>query len=119
MDTIMLAAQPAGLSSTDALTTALTVEGLLLAAFGVSYSIATTPTRGGRSIFHTRAWFGWLIVATIAAVAISGAAAWWHLYGADPWPKHWNARLQIYGLALGIVLQPVFAAIINWEARKS
>lgn len=108
-----------GLPSTDALTTALTVEGLLLAAFAVSYSIATTPSRSGRSVFHARAWFGWLIVATIVAVAASGAAAWWHMYAPDLWPKTWNARAQMYGLALGIVLQPVFAAIINVEARRT
>lgn len=106
-----------GLPPRASLTVALTVEGLLFAAFAVSYSLAH-PTEGGRHPFFAQAWFGWCIVITISAVAVSAGAAWWATFEAD-WPTETNEVLRAGGLALGIVAQPIFAAVINWQARSS
>lgn len=106
-----------GLPPRAALTTALTVEGLLFAAFAVSYNLAQ-PKDGGRHPFFAQAGFGWLIVAVIAVVAASAGTAWWATFEPD-WPKGGNEIVRAGGLALGIVMQPIFAAIINWQARRS
>jgi hypothetical protein len=116
----VLAAAPAGagLTPQQALTTSLTAESLLFAAFGVSYSLATTTIDKGRSAFFTKAWFGWLIVGVIAAIAASGVSAWHAVFDRD-WPNDTGEYIRTYGLLAAIVMQPIFAAIINWEARKT
>lgn len=111
------AANDVGLPPRQALTTSLTVEGLLFAAFGVSYNIATTAKAGGRHPFFGKAWFGWLIVLVILAVAASAGAAWYASFEPD-WPNTLNEKVRAYGLLAGIVTQPFFAAVINWQARK-
>jgi len=113
--TTTLPSSPPGLSPSASLTTALTVEGLLFAAFSVSYQLAK-PKQGGRNRFFTGAWFGWLIVAALTCVAVSAAASWWATFQPD-WPDTTNEMLRAGGLAVGIVAQPIFAAIINWQAR--
>jgi hypothetical protein len=99
------------------LTTALTVEGLLFAAFSVSYALAQASDRG-RHPFFAQGGFSFWIAATIAVVAVSAGAAWWATFEPD-WPDGCNEKLRAGGLAIGIVSQPVFAAIIAWQARKS
>jgi hypothetical protein len=111
------AASEIGLPPRQALTTSLTVEGLLFAAFSVSYNLATTAKDGGRHPFFARAWFGWLIVLVLLAVAASAASAWYATFKPD-WPKSFGEQVRAFGLAAGIAAQPLFAAVINWQARK-
>lgn len=110
-------ASEVGLPARQALTTSLTVEGLLFAAFGVSYNLATTAKDGGRHPFFSKAWFGWLIVLVLAAVAASAGSAWYATFEPD-WPNTNGENIRAFGLLAGIVMQPIFAAIINWQARK-
>jgi len=111
------AASEVGLQPDQALTTALTVEGLLFAAFSVSYNLATTRKDGGRSIFVTKAWFGWLIVIVLVAVAASAWSAWCATFPPEARDTD-GEKIRAYGLFVGIVAQPIFAAIINWQAKK-
>lgn len=97
-----------GLTPQQALTTSLTAESLMFAAFGVSYSLATTPRDGGRSIFFSRAWLGWAVVLVLVAVAASGVTAW-HATFAGDWPNDTGEYIRTYGLLIAIVSQPVFA----------
>jgi hypothetical protein len=109
-------AAPSGLTPQQALTTSLTAESLLFAAFGVSYSLATTPRAGGRPVFFARGWFGGIIVAVLFVVAASGVSAW-HATFARDWPNDGGEYIRTWGLFVAIVSQPFLAAAINWQAR--
>ena len=99
----------------ETLTNAITLEGLLLTAFAFAVRLAE-PASGGRSPFFAQARFGWLFVLAITAVGVSAGAAWWEAYcpeEIDGVTEH----LRAGGLAIGIVAPPIFATIINWQAR--
>jgi hypothetical protein len=107
----------AGLSPQEGFIDALTIEGLLFVAFSMAFALASGK-EGGRHPFFTQAWFGWLVVAAIGVVAASATASWWRLYG--NLPRHGvYPLLHAYGLLFGVVVQPLFAAIINLAARNS
>jgi hypothetical protein len=106
-----------GLPPRAALTTALTVEGLLFAALSVSYTLAQ-PVRGGRNRFFAQGWFGWLIVVSFGCVAASALAAWWATFRPE-WPDSINEYIRAIGLLVGIVVQPIVAVVINWQATRA
>jgi len=110
-------AETSSLSPADSLTVAITMEGLLFAAFSVGYKL-TEPTEEGRSAFFTQAWFGWCIVSVIALLAAAAGVSWWEVFGSE-WPANAGDLLLGGGLALGIVAQPIFAAVINIESKKT
>jgi len=103
-------------SPQESLSSALTIEGLLFAAFAFAVRFSE-PSPKGRSAFFAQGWFGWLFVLAITATAVSAGASWWAAYeptsltGVNLW-------LRAGGLVLGIVGPPVFAAIINWQAKR-
>jgi len=111
------ASEVPALSAADSLATAITMEGLLFAAFAVGTNL-TGATKEGRSPFFTQAWFGWCIVAVIALVALAAGSIWWELFGAKC-PKNLGELFLEVGLALGILMQPIFAAVINVESKKT
>lgn len=100
----------------DVLTNALTAEGGIFVAFSLAFAL-TAPSAKGRHPFFAQAWFGWLVVLAIAVVALSAAAAWWDLY-AHSFPASKSGRVQAIGLLTGIAVQPIFAACINWQAKR-
>jgi hypothetical protein len=104
-------------SSAEALAVSITMEGLLFAAFAVGNKL-TEATEKGRSPFYTQGWFGWGIVAVIGLIAAGAAEAWWELFGHD-WPNSFGHLLLGLGLAIGIVSQPAFAAVINYESKRT
>jgi hypothetical protein len=101
----------------DVLANALVLESLIFVAFSFSYTLAQ-PTEGGRHPFFARGWFGWLVVTAIGAVAAAAGAAWWQIYHSS-WPDHPVGWIEAGGLAVGIIGQPVFAAVINAQAPAS
>ena len=103
------------LTPSDALIAALTVEGLLFAAFSFAWTLAQESAKG-RHPFFTQAWFGWIVVGIIAAVAAAAGAGWWGIYS-PVWPHDTLTWIESVGLASGIVAQPIFAAIINLQAK--
>lgn len=110
-----VASQPSLPAPGDGLGNALTIEGLLFAAFAFAFRLAE-PTPRGRSPFFAQAWFGWLFVFAIGAAALSAGASWWEAYTPCTLEGfgHW---VRAAGLLSGIVAPPIFAAIINWQAR--
>lgn len=112
----MLASPTEALAAKEALSDALTIEGLLFVAFSLSYSLAGGKP-GGRHPFFTQGWFGWLVVLVIAFLAAAAAAAWWEIFH-DDWPDRWSETLTAFGLLVGIAVQPIFAFIINTQAAK-
>jgi hypothetical protein len=110
-------AEASSLSPAESLTVAITMEGLLFAAFSVGYKL-TEETEEGRSPFFTQAWFGWCIVGVILVLAVAACASWWEIFGSD-WPSNIGQLLLGLGLALGIIAQPIFAAVINVESKKT
>jgi hypothetical protein len=107
-----------GLSASDGMIASLTMEGLLFAAFSIGYALSG-PTREGRSRFYTQGWFGWCIVAVIALVAAGAAACWWEVFGSGTgWPGDTGEALLGLGLGAGIATQPIFAGVINHEAKR-
>ncbi|HEY0392783.1 MAG TPA: hypothetical protein VGC63_13855 [Solirubrobacterales bacterium] len=105
------------LSSTEALAVSITMEGLLFAAFAVGNKL-TEKTEKGRSPFYTQGWFGWCVVFAIGLIAAGAGTAWWELFG-HGWPESFSQFFLGLGLAVGIVSQPIFAATINYESRKT
>jgi hypothetical protein len=110
----MMTAIASALEPKDVLANALVLESLIFVAFTFSYTLAQ-PVQGGRHPFFAQGWFGWVIVLVIAAVAAAAGAAWWQLYHPN-WPDDPAEWVEAIGLALGIVAQPVFAAIVNKQA---
>jgi hypothetical protein len=102
-------------SAQDVLVDALTIEGLLLAAYALSYGL-TQPSTRGRNAFFAQAWFGWTVVLAIASVGVAAGAGWWLAF--HPTTLHGTvAWLQAGGLFVGVVAPVVFAVAINWQAR--
>jgi hypothetical protein len=110
-------ATPEALPSAEALAVSITMEGLLFAAFAVGNKL-TEKTEKGRSAFYTQGWFGWCIVLAIGLIAAGAGATWWELFGHN-WPASPGEFFLGLGLAVGIVSQPIFAAAINHESRKT
>lgn len=106
-----------GLSAQQALTASLTAEGLLFAAYSVAFALATNKRNGGRSIFFSQAWLGWLILIALLLAASSGVGAWVDLNSGE-WPDTRTQKVQSYGLLSVLVAQPVLVLIINLEARR-
>jgi len=93
----------------------LTIEGLIFAAFAFAVRFSEPSTKG-RNAFFSQAWFGWLFVLAIAAAALSAGASWWAAY--EPASLSGvNAWLRAGGVVPGIVGPPLFASVINWQAR--
>jgi len=111
------AADPAALSPAESFTAAITMEGLLFAAFSVGTKLTETTVEG-RNPFFTKARFGWCIVIVIALVAVAAGASWWEIFGSKC-PATVGGFLLEIGLALGIATQPIFAAVINVESKKT
>ncbi len=107
----------AGIEAKDALADALVLETLIFVAFSFSLSLAQ-PSRGGRHPFFAQGWFGWAVVLVIAAVAAAAGAAWWQLFH-SPWPDGAIAWIEAAGLGVGILAQPLFAALVNAQASRS
>ena len=110
-------ANEVGLPPRESLTLALTAESLLFAAFAVSFNMAQ-PTRTGRHPFFAQGIFSFVIVGAIAAVAVAAGAGWWATF--EPkWPSGGNEWMRAGGVAVPIVLQPLFALAIAIQARNS
>lgn len=108
--TTSLPATNVGLEAKDVLANALVLESLIFVAFSFSLALAR-PARGGRHPFFALGLFAWLVVLVIAAVGAAAGAAWWDLYH-TAWPGQTVGWIQACGLAVGIVAQPLFAAVI-------
>lgn len=104
------------IGTSDPLAAALTTEGLLFAAFSVSFGL-TQPVEGGRHPFFSQGWLGWCIVVVITIVAAAAGGAWWETFGAV-WPHTCSGRVLAVGLAAGIVAQPVLAAVLASQAKR-
>jgi len=116
-DSLLAAAEGVGLTPRAALTTLLTTESLIFAAFAITVSLAL-PSDRGRSSFFTRGLFGWIVVAILAVIATAALHA---LYATlQPAPPHgWNAWVRAGGVALGITSQPLLAIPITLAAIKT
>ena len=99
------------LAPADSLTASITMEGLLFAAFAVGSKL-TEEKEGGRHAFFAQGRFGLCIVVVLFVIAAAAATSWVEVFGIG-WPSSFGEALLSLGLAVGIVAQPVFAAIIN------
>ncbi len=113
---VSLPAGNANISPADSLTATITMEGLLFAAFSVGSKL-TEPTKKGRNPFFVLGWFGFCVVGAVYFVAAAAAVSWVEVFGIG-WPSSVGELLLALGLALGIVLQPVFATVINYQLAK-
>lgn len=94
----------------DSLAAAITVEGLIFAAFSLSYGL-TKAVEGGRHPFFSQGWFGWCIVVVIAVAAVAALGAWWDAFAVS-WPSDLSSKVTALGLVVGIVAQPVIACVL-------
>lgn len=88
----------------------------MFAAFSVAYRFQQSVD-GGRAWFFASGAFGWCIVLMIAVAAAAAGAAWWETFEPE-WPCGALPWIQAGGLAAGIVMQPIFAGVINWQGRN-
>jgi hypothetical protein len=103
------------LAPAESLTATLTMEGLLFAAFAVGTKL-TEPTKKGRNPFFVLGWFGYCVVGALFFIA-AAAVSWVEVFGVGG-PSSPGEFLLALGLAVGIVLQPIFATVINYQLAK-
>lgn len=104
------------LTPADSLTASITMEGLLFAAFAVGSKL-TEWVDGGRHTFFALGRFGWTIVGVIYFVAAAAAVSWVEVFGVG-WPASPGEFLLGLGLSIGILAQPVFATVINYQLSR-
>jgi hypothetical protein len=103
-------------TAAQSLTTLLTTESLLFAAFNAGVVLAT-PVASGRRITPAQAYrLAKGSVAVLAAVAAAAALAWWQVFG-DDWPDSTLRGIEGAGIAVGIISQPIVAAIVARSNR--
>ncbi len=106
-----------GLPPRAALTTLLSTESLIFAAFAITVTLAL-PSEGGRSTFFTRGWFGGVVILILAVIATSAFHAL--VATLQPAPPHgWNAWARAVGVGVGICAQPLVAIPITVAAVKT
>lgn len=105
-----------GFTAAQSLTTLLTTESLLFAAFNAGV-VLTAPAAGGRQITPTNAYrLAKACVLALAAVAVAAGFAWWQVFG-DAWPDSHLRALEAIGIAVGITVQPIIGGIIVRSSR--
>jgi hypothetical protein len=106
-----------GLPPRAALTTLLSTESLIFAAFAITVTLAL-PSESGRSTFFTRGWFGGTVILILVVIA---TAAFHALVATlQPVPPHgWNAWVRAVGVGVGICAQPFLAIPITIAAVKT
>jgi hypothetical protein len=111
------AAEDVGLPPRQSLTVLLTTESLIFAAFSVAATLAL-PTEAGRSRFFAQGRFAYLIVIALFAIA---AAAMFALYATvqPELPNGVNAWVRVFGVAVGIAIQPFAAWTVASAAKKT
>lgn len=107
--------QDVGLPPRAALTTLITVESLIFAAFAITVTLAL-PTDAGRSAFFTQGWFGGLVIVVLTVIAAAGMHALVATLEPAP-PAGWNAWARAVGVAVGICAQPLLAVPITIPER--
>ena len=105
-----------GFSAAQSLTTLLTTESLLFAAFNAGVVLAAPATRP-KNIAPANAYRLALgCVGVLAAVALAAALAWWQVFG-DHWTGASLRTLEALGIAIGIVVQPIVALVVARSNR--
>ena len=99
----------------DSLAASITVEGLIFAAFSLSYGL-TQAVEGGRHPFFAQGWFGWCVVGIIGVVAAAAFGSWWGAF-ASPWPSNWSGKVTAVGLLVGIISQPIIAGVLAAQSK--
>jgi hypothetical protein len=106
-----LGASAATFSASQSLTALLTTESLLFAAFNVGVGLSA-PIAAGRNISRR----GVFLLAVFALVALglvasAGVLAWWQVF-IDHWPASSLRRLEAVGIFVGLIVQPLFTAVV-------
>ncbi len=106
-----------GLPPRASLTTLLSTESLIFAAFSISATLAL-PTPSGRSKFFAQGRFAYLVVVALFVIAVAASFA---LYATlQPAPPHGaNSWVRTVGLGVGIVVQPLAAFAIARAAKHT
>jgi membrane-bound metal-dependent hydrolase YbcI (DUF457 family) len=106
-----------GLPPRAALTTLLSTESLIFAAFAITVTLAL-PSEAGRSSFFTRGWFGAIVVIILAIIATAAFHALVATLQPVP-PSGWNAWVRAAGVGVGICAQPLLAIPITVAAVRT
>lgn len=106
-----------GLPPRTALTTLLSTESLIFAAFAITVTLAL-PTAAGRSAFYTKGFFGGIVIVVLALVATAAFHALVATLRPIP-PEGWNEWVRAVGLGIGICAQPLLAIPITVAAVKT
>lgn len=97
---------PTTFTAAQALTTLLTVESLLFAAFNAGFAL-TASVAGGRNITKQGAYvLAWCVVAALCVIAAAAGAAWWQVFGDTAKPHSALRWFEAAGIAVGILVQP-------------
>jgi hypothetical protein len=105
------AAQNPTLGPTDALILLVTVESLLFAALAVSVTLAGPSELGGPP-FVRGSKLAWSITGVLTIVSIGALMCWLELYAGSRWPCGFRAALTALAILIGVVAQPLLAALI-------
>lgn len=105
-----------GFSAAESLTTLLTTESLLFAAFSAGVVLTAPTTRPKRITPKNANLLAFGCVGVLAAVAVAAALAWWQVFG-DNWTGASMRTLEALGIAIGIAAQPIVALIVALGSR--
>lgn len=106
-----------GLPPRAALTTLLSTESLIFAAFAITVTLAL-PSESGRSSFFTQGWFGGIVILILATIATGAFCAL--VATLDPLPPDGtNEWLRAIGVGVGICAQPLLAIPITVAAVRT
>lgn len=110
------ASDDVGLPPRSSLTTLLTTESLIFAAFSISATLSL-PTAGGRRPFYSQGTFAYCIVAVLFAIATSACFALYATLQPDS-PHGVNEWIRAAGIGIGVVAQPFAALAIAMAMKK-
>jgi hypothetical protein len=101
-------------TNSDAVTTLLTAESLLLAVFALAFR-GPSPAGGSMSVVFSRR-AATAVAATLTVLAAGAAVAWGHLFfDKAPAGAGWFPLLAI---GVAIVAEPTFAWAFRWSLRR-
>lgn len=108
-----LAAGEAAFTSTNALSTLLTVESFLFAVINVAIGASALTPMGNRVLQRPRRFAFWA-ASLLTVVAAGAAVAWWDLFVDGEWPDRFGGWGPVVVIAAAILAQPT---LTWWLAR--
>jgi hypothetical protein len=105
-------ASPAEFGAGELLAALLGAESLLLAAVGISVSLAAGSKLGSKWVVKP-AKFAFGNTAILALITVGAGFVWAKLFGGSAWPPGCEMRVGALALALAIIAPPIISLVLS------